>query len=220
MARLRPEHLRLTPELRMHGLAVPIVGLTGGIATGKSSVSTVFRKAGHPVVDADALIKKIYSQAEVKEQVRALAPGSVLGEGPQAIIDFKILRERFFASPPLQQQIEALLYPRLKDAFMQDFDSLGGAGKHPYVVYDVPLLFERHLDRVVDVIVCVHSTRAQQKERLMRRDGISAELAENILSKQMDIEDKRTRSNLVISNASAPESLEAECHRVMRLLFA
>src|SRR5690606_13710936 len=98
---------------------------------------------------------------------------------------FPTLRERFFKDPALKKDLEAFIYQRLPKAFHEAYARLGSPS---YVVYDVPLLFEKGLDQLVDLRVLVYAPRKIQRARLMKRDGHLEEMAERILDQQMDIE--------------------------------
>ncbi|MFL5785739.1 MAG: dephospho-CoA kinase, partial [Bacteriovoracaceae bacterium] len=126
---------KLPAAKRMHHLTVPIVGLTGGIATGKSTVAKLLIDHGLPVINADLLVKSIYAHAETKEWIRLNYPDSMKGNE----IDFKSLRENFFTAPAVKDEIEAYIYARMPDAFNLSYKNLG---RPSFVIYDVPLLFE------------------------------------------------------------------------------
>lgn len=196
---------------RLYALPVPIVGLTGGIGTGKSTVANLFRKAGIPVIDADGLVKNVYRRNESLEFVKNHFPLAVNEAG----IDFKILRQEAFKSAQNQALIEQYIYQQLPGEFKSAFDNFDSPA---FIVYDVPLLFEKHLNEKVDVTLCTYSPRAIQLSRIIARDQISEELAQNILSKQIDIETKKASSDLVIENISDFLTLELEFEKVLNQL--
>src|SRR5690606_10373426 len=143
---------KLKPETRLHQTPVPIIGLTGGIASGKSTVSRMLVQKGIPVIDADQLIKDIYRLPETKTFVSEKCPDALKHDE----IHFPTLRERFFNNPELKKDLERFLYQRLPQAFQAAYQKLGSPS---YVVYDVPLLFEKGLDRLVDLKVLVYAPR-------------------------------------------------------------
>lgn len=200
---------KLTPEKRLHQLPVPIIGLTGGIATGKSTVSQILVNKGAPVIDADRLVKSIYQLQETKDFVKSKCPEAII----QNKINFPLLREHFFTNPPLKQDLENYIYQRLPKAFKDAYDQLNAPS---YVIYDVPLLFEKGLDQLVDLKVLVYAPRAIQKERLMKRDGQKEEIALRILDQQMGIEEKKSKCDYIISNTAGIEELAAEVESFMR----
>ena len=186
---------------RLYQISIPILGLTGGIATGKSTVAGFFRDAGISVIDADRLVKYIYTKASSLEFVKHNFPNVVENNE----IQFKRLRELAFLNSENQLVLENFIYAQLPEAFLF---ALADLNNPDFVIYDVPLLFEKNLDTKVDTSICVYVPRKIQHERLIKRDHISDELAQNILSKQLDIEDKKNKSNLIIENTGDLEALK------------
>ncbi len=208
MKKLKSNWVTKDQKSRLYEIPVPILGLTGGIATGKSTVAQLFRDAGIPVLDADKLVKGIYAKRSSYE--------FVLKHFPEAItendIHFKKLREIAFTTAENQLILESFIYAQLPDAFKEAYQASPSA---PFIVYDVPLLFEKHLNEKVDTSICTYSPRSTQLERLVKRDQISVELAEKILSKQMDIEEKKKKSDLFIENVSDLKTLKLNFDKLM-----
>lgn len=200
MFKLKSKYTRLTPEQRMHGCQLPIIGITGGIASGKSTVSNMAKELGLPVIDADGLIKKIYAQSETIEFIKSNYPQVVKDER----IIFQSLRELFFNNEKIKNKIEKYLYEKLPDAF---HEALSHFQNDSFVIYDVPLLFEKNLDKVIDTSVCVYAPKKEQIIRLKERDQISDELAQSIIKSQMGIEAKKNKANYIIDNSGAPKEL-------------
>ena len=100
----------------------------------------------------------------------------------------------------------------MQGEFLKAYLSLGNP---EFVIYDVPLLFEKKLDEKVDASFCVYCPRDMQKARLIARDHITPHLAETILARQLDIEEKKSRSNLVLLNDKGPEELEASLQKIL-----
>lgn len=207
--KLKAEWNKLPAEKRLHGLNVPIIGLTGGIATGKSTVSKMLSDQGLPVINADHLVKDIYARPETREFIRNNYPDVMKGSD----IDFRLLREKFFTAPVVKEEIEAFLYARMKEAFEKAYAKLG---QPPVVVYDVPLLFEKHLESLVDMKVLVYAPAKIQRARLMERDGHEESMATTIMESQMDIETKKDKSDFVIDNSATLEDLTEEVNQFLR----
>lgn len=188
----------LSKEKRLHQCELPIVAITGGIACGKSTVSKMIEDQGHLVIDADRLVKEIYQLKESKSLIQNIAPEAIA----QDVIDFKKLRSMFFSNSELKAKIESYIYSKLPEQFLNKVRNSNAA----IVFYDVPLLFEKKLDPLVDHILCVYIPRNMQRDRVMARDTITADEAEKILRQQLDIEDKKSRSQTVIDNASNLEN--------------
>lgn len=145
LLKLKSKFCKLNPENRLYRLDIPIIGLTGGIATGKSSASSILSKKGAPIIDADALVKDIYAMDETIELLAKLAP-QVLKD--KKTIDFKLLREIFFNDHSLKGELETHIYSLLPQAFRARLKSLEAPN---FVIYDVPLLFEKGLQKSMDL---------------------------------------------------------------------
>lgn len=210
--KLQPRWNKLSSVNRLHHLEVPLIGLTGGIATGKSTVAKILTEKGLSIINADHLVKEIYTRPETKDFVKTNYPQVFKSHE----IDFRKLRELVFSAPVVKEEIEAFIYARMPEVFHSAYTLLG---KPDLVVYDVPLLFEKLLDRVVDVKVLVYAPATIQKARLMERDGHDESLALTIMSSQMDIEEKRKKSDLLINNSGTLVELAEEVNQVLRQIF-
>ena len=160
-----------------------LIGLTGGVASGKSSVARAF-EARHPgcVVDADLAARAV---VEPGTEGLAAVVGHFGGEvlGPDGRLDRAALRARVFADAAQRKALEALLHPRIRDWMLARAD----AASTPYVVLDIPLLAEgggRATWPMLDRIVVVDVPVAVQRARLMARDGVDAALAERMIAAQ------------------------------------
>lgn len=183
-------------------MPVPIIGLTGGVASGKSTVSKQLAKAGLKIIDADALVKQVYQTERAINGIKDLAPQAVIDNQ----VDFKILRPLFFSNQTLQAQIEKLIYAGMSDVFKAAFENI--KENQDFIIYDVPLLFEKELATRIDTKVCVWCPSNIQLERLLKRDGIDEDLAKKMMSRQWHIDQKRDASDLVIDNSKSPVELE------------
>lgn len=198
---LKEQYQRLKPEERLYQVDHPVIGLTGGIATGKSTVAKLFSDAGVPVVSADELVKHVYQATETIEFIKSQWPEALI----DGIIDFPTLRRIAFADEQNREKIEQFIYARMPDAFK---DFYGKFDSPELMVYDVPLLFEKNLAPLVDISVCVYCPREYQLRRLVARDNIDDELANQILDSQMDIEDKKEAADFILDNTGSLEELE------------
>ncbi len=213
---LKTEFVSLNSDQRLYHLDIPIIGLTGGISTGKSTVLHLLEKAGFKIISADSLVKSIYTTEEAKYFVTNNFPSVI--ENNQ--INFKQLREIVFSDLNAKKMIENFVYSKLPDAFLNNVQTL----KQTYpemkcLMYEVPLLFERRLNNLVDLSVCIYLPRNTQKERLMKRDNISSELAEKILNEQLDIEQKKNKSKYIINNTGTLEDLASEVNGFIQHFF-
>ncbi|MBC7714137.1 MAG: dephospho-CoA kinase [Rhizobacter sp.] len=211
MKKLKSNWITKDKTNRLYEIPVPILGLTGGIATGKSTVAQMFRDAGVPVIDADKLVKSIYQKKTSYDFVLKNFPDAITGND----IHFKKLREVAFTTAENQLMIETFIYAQMPEAFKEAYLSYP---QHEFIVYDVPLLFEKNLNLKVDTCICTYAPRTVQLERLVKRDQISIELAGKILSKQMDIEEKKKKSDLFIENLNDLAALKNNFDKLMATL--
>ena len=203
MKSLKPDFIELSPEKRLYGLEKPIVALTGGIATGKSTVTKILEKKGFSVIDADLLIKKIYQKNETKEFIKLNYPAVWQNNE----INFKDLRQLFFKDQKIKAKIEAFLYIHLSASFKEEAARIQSQN---FFIYDVPLLFEKELQSKVDVSVLVYAPRTIQRARLIDRDGHVEVMANTILDSQIDIEEKKIKADFIIDNSNTLVELVAE----------
>lgn len=187
-------------DQRLYQVRVPVIGLTGGIASGKSTVSRLLKARGFQIIDADQLVKDVYATEEAKEFLQKKHP-DVLQDGK---ILFPLLREKVFKDKKVKLEIENFIYQRLPDAFQAAYQKLN---RPEIVIYDVPLLFEKNMESMFDVTVLVYAPRKIQQARLMTRDGHQEAMANTILDQQMDIEEKKEKAEFVIDNSGTEEKL-------------
>jgi dephospho-CoA kinase len=203
MKKLKPQFEKLSQKSRLYNLPVPIIGLTGGIATGKSTVAKILTSLGLPLIDADQLVKLIYQEDSTKEYFSKNYPEVILEDA----INFPLLREKFFNDPKIKNEIENFIYQRLPGKFLEAYRSLNNPA---FVFYDVPLLFEKKLHEKIDLCVLVYAPKEIQKIRLQKRDGSSLDLVELILSNQMNIDEKKKLSDFIIDNSGTEDKIAAQ----------
>jgi dephospho-CoA kinase len=184
-----------------------LVGLTGGIASGKSTFADALRALGAPVIDADRLAREAVrpGSGPLGAIVRAFGP-SVLG--PDGELDRKRMADRVFTDPVARARLEAIVHPAVRAAMAAETARLAAAG-HPLAFYDVPLLYERGLDREVDCVVVVHASPEVQVARLRARDGLDPAEAQARLDAQLPIDEKARRADVVVTNEGDIASLRA-----------
>lgn len=187
---------------RLYQIPVPVIGLTGGISTGKSTVAKLLKEKNYAVIDADVLVKRVYQKSEVIQFIKDNFSDAII----DGKIDFKILRKVAFDKAENIAKIEKVIYQYLPNEFLQEFKTFTNP---EFIFYDVPLLFEKGLDLLVDLKVCVYAPRDIQIDRLMKRDQIAEDQAKKIIDHQMSIEDKKIKSDLTIENFTDLEALKA-----------
>lgn len=183
-----------------------IIGLTGGIASGKSTVSNMLKELGLPVIDADQVAREIVEpgQRAFNDIVREFGPQVV---GPDGQLDRKALGDLVFAHPNLRLKLNSITHPRLWEVFNYRMQELPADVK--IVVWDVPLLLETGMDQKVDEVWLVWVDVPLQIERLMKRDNLTEEEARQRLRAQMPIEEKMKRADRLIDNRGTVEETRA-----------
>lgn len=181
-----------------------VIGLTGGIASGKSTISNYLRKLGAVIIDADELAREVvkpHSPAwwEIKEQF-----GDEVIDG-QGRIDRKTLGSIVFHSPGDREKLNGIIHPRVIEATEKIINEHKEKGEAPLVVVDAPLLLEVGMDGLVDEVWVAAVPAKVQIERLMKRDNISREEALVRLKTQMPLEEKLRRADRVIDNSGDAE---------------
>lgn len=182
------------------------VALTGGIATGKSSATAMLMLYGFKFIDADKI-------AHAMLNTHASSIAAMFGEEylEKGKINRKKLGGLIFANSQMKKELEGFLHPLIyaeieAQAIKQD------SFKKPYII-DIPLFFETSRYPITQSIV-VYATKAQQLERLMKREGFNEEEAKQRIDAQMDIEDKKAKATFVIDNSGDIKNLQYECERV------
>lgn len=171
-----------------------ILGLTGSIGMGKSTAAAMFRQLGVPVHDADAEVHRLLGPG-------GAAVAAVGGVFPQALqgdrIDRKILGAAVFGNPPALKRLEAILHPMVR-ALSQRFLAACRRRRVPIAVFDVPLLFEARGQHRFDGVIVVSAPPWLQRDRVMKRPGMTSTRLANILAKQMPDSEKRRRADWVV----------------------
>lgn len=184
------------------------VGLTGNIASGKSQVSHMLAERGATIIDADVLAREAVEPGTTGyERVVGRWGKEILA--PDGTIDRAKLRHVAFGDGDELEALNAIVHPqigRLRRARLAEARARGA----PIVVYDAPLLFERHIAREFDSIILVDAPRAVRLQRLVEQRGISMEDAVNMIAAQMPAELKRARADFVIENDGTLADLERQ----------
>ncbi len=175
-----------------------VIGLTGGIASGKSTVSAFFRELGAPVIDADLLAREAVAPGSPGlAEVAARFPGVL---APDGTLDRPALAARVFGDAAQRAALNALVHPRVHGLYLERVAQLRAAG-HPIAVYDVPLLFENRLQDGLDGTILVVVPPEMQRARVMARDGVSAADAQARISAQLPLSAKVPLATWLIDNA-------------------
>jgi dephospho-CoA kinase len=191
------------------------IGLTGGIASGKSTVSADLVALGAVLIDADQIAREVVlpgSQALSKiKQLFGLEVITVEGT-----LNRKKLGELIFANESSRKLLEGILHPEIRKIMNQRMNELEADNPQRLVVVDVPLLFESGLASMFERVMLVYVPKEIQLERLVNRDGLSRGQAEARLAAQMPIEQKVQLADIVIDNSGTPEETGAQVQQFWR----
>ena len=187
-----------------------VVGLTGSIAMGKSTVAAMFAAEGAPVFDGDSTVHALYRGAGAPV-VEAAFPGVVR----QGAVDRDRLARIVLADSAALARLEGIVHPMVARA-RQEFLSGAAAERRRLVVVDIPLLFETGGDRSVDVIVVVSASQSTQRARALARDGMTRERFEQVVAKQTPDREKRRRAHLVVDTNGAIEATRRQVRGFLR----
>lgn len=181
------------------------VGLTGGVASGKSLAARAFAGLGAPVCDADQVARAVVARGQpALERIAAeFGPGAIKPDGE---LDRPFMRRVVFGDPAARQRLEAITHPAIRAGLIAFRDAQSAAGA-PYAVLDVAILVEAGFDRLVDRILVIDVPPELQLARLLARDGIDERLARDMLAAQASREQRLARAHDVIENTGTPEDL-------------
>lgn len=190
-----------------------LVGLTGGIASGKTTVAAILKRYGAAIVDADALSREVVEPGRDawKEIVETF--GREVLQADQTL-DRQKLRATIFNDPTARKKLEAIIHPRVRALAEERIAQYGAAG-YDVVVYEVPLLFEGKLNEWLRPVILVASDVRIQKQRLQQRDHLSPEEAQRHIDAQMSLEEKRRLADYVIENDGDMEDLDRQVRAIL-----
>lgn len=199
-------------------MATAVVGLTGGIAAGKSTVARCFVELGVPVVDADKLARDAVAVgSEGLAQIVQVFGSDVLL--PDGTLDRKALGARVFADSTLRAKLNAITHPRIAQLGAAKIAEHTQAGA-PYVLYEAALIVENNLHRAMQALVVVSVDPVVQLARLTKRDGLSEDEARARVQAQMPLEKKLEVADFVIDNSGDSSVLHERVTEVHGMLLA
>lgn len=187
------------------------VGLTGGIACGKSFVADLFAQLAIPVIDTDEIARQVVApgQPGLEAILTEFGPDLLM---PGGELDRTALRGRIFADGSDRRRLEAILHPRIRDRAVEMSATLGG----PYQIMVVPLLIETNFRQLVDRILVVDCPESLQRERLVARDSEDAGQVDRIMSAQLDRKARLRSADDVIDNAGTKEQTRRQVESLHR----
>jgi len=194
-----------------------IVGLTGGVASGKTAVSEALREEGAYIIDADQIARELVQphRPAWNEIIRTFGKDILRGDGS---IDRKKLADKIFVDPSQRKLLNQILHPLITGEMDRRTIEIGQKNPEAIVVIDAPLLVEVGYHRRTDKLIVVISTQAEQIERLKVRDGIDSEAALRIVFSQMPVEEKVKLADFVIRNEGSLAETRERAKEVFREL--
>ncbi len=193
-----------------------IIGLTGGIASGKSTVARMLAELGAPVVDADALARRVVEPGQPAwEDVVAEFGREVLL--PDGAVDRKKLGDIVFADDAKRRRLNAITHPRIAAASRAEVAAHVGAGAQ-VVIYEAALLVENGIHRTLDGVIVVSCSPAEQLRRLMARDGLDEAAARARIAAQLPLEEKLKAATFVVDTSGAYEDTRRQVEHLWRTL--
>jgi dephospho-CoA kinase len=192
-----------------------LVGLTGGVGSGKSTVAEMMRELGAQVVDADEATHAVYEPGSLGFDAVVREFGGEYVDGGR--IDRSRLGELVFHDDDARRRLNSIVHPLVRDWMAQRTAEAAERGAE-VVVQDVPLLFENGLERLFSTVVLVYAPEEVQVERLVSGRGFTPERARAMISAQMPIENKRGLAHHVINNSGAREDTQAQVRAIWKQL--
>jgi dephospho-CoA kinase len=195
-----------------------VIGLTGGIASGKSTVSRILIDFGVPVIDADAVYNNLASKGNLVWEAVYEAFGKEYFL-PDCEIDRKKLGEHIFSDRLAREKLNRVTHPLVKNEMKRILKQIEQEQNPPLVVLDVPLLFESRWNQWMDEIWLVYIPEQMQLERLKLRDNLTSEQAFSRIHSQMSLELKRELSSVVIDNSGSVQQTRMQVKELLKDLL-
>ena len=208
---------RAAPERKKDGYSMIIVGLTGGIASGKSLVAKVLKDLGAHVIDADKIVHELLEPGQPAwEEVLACFGGAI--RLPDGAIDRRKLGEIVFSDPEKRAWLNRCLHPKVFEVFTTHVKHLCARQPDAIVVFDAALLIETNYHKKMDKVIVVYAEEEHQLKRLMERDRFTHDQAAARIQSQMPLGEKRLHADYVIENTRNREDTERRTREVFELL--
>jgi len=187
-----------------------IIGLTGSIGMGKSTAAAYLRGRGVPVFDADAEVHRLYAGGKVVERIELAFPGTTTPAG----VDRARLSAALVAHPQRLRELEAIVHPLVREAERTFLRSEARRGT-PIAVLEIPLLLEVGADKLVDAVVVMTAPAEVQRERLLRREGMTPAKLEGLVARQMPDAEKRARADFIVDTGNGIEASQVRLDSIL-----
>ena len=190
-----------------------ILGLTGGIGSGKSTVSKIFLSMGIKVFDADLIAKDILETEEVKEEIKEKFGKEFINLKNNSV-DKELLKKEVFNNSKKLKILNEIVHPKVVDIYKKKY--LEYKDRKEIVIFDIPLLFEVNLQRYCDKVMVVDIDLNVQIERIKNRDNIDIPLIKKIISAQMSREERNMKADILIGNNGSLEELKQKIEKIIK----
>lgn len=188
-----------------------IIGLTGGIGTGKSTAEEIFKRLGAYVIDADSIVHQLYKQEHIKEKLKQIFTEDIFDNNQD--IDRKKVARIVFSDKTKRKALEEIIHPEVNKYIDEWLNQIEKNNPDAVAIVSVPLMIETGSYKKYQKIILVYAPKELQIERLIKK-GYSYEEAVSRINAQMDIEEKLKYADYVIINTSTLENLENQVKRV------
>lgn len=190
-----------------------IIGLTGSIASGKSTISGMLKEKGFPIIDADLVARLVVEPgAPTLKEIERVFGQNVMNE--DGTLNRDALGQLIFHEPAKRKQLNDLMHPAIRAEMLRQRDDLINSG-HQHIIMDIPLLFESRLQHFVEKILVVSVTEEMQLERLMVRNSLSEEEAKARIHSQLPVSEKEKGADAVIYNNGTIEQSKEQLERIL-----
>ena len=194
-----------------------LIGVTGSIATGKSTVANILEELGARTIDFDVLSRVVVEPGKPAwEDIVAYFGKQVLNE--DQTLDREKLREIVFRDLEEKKKLEGFLHPRISEEFIKQVDAHSRKDPEAIIQAVVPLLIETNMQSFFHNILMVYATEDEQKKRLMARDGCSEEMAMNMIRSQLSVEEKKGYCDLIIDNSGTAKETRKQAEKLWKKL--
>ncbi len=190
-----------------------IIGLTGSIASGKSTVSRMLKELGYPIVDADLVARQVVEPgSETLQKINEAFDASVIL--PDGTLDRKKVGDLIFNDPESRKRLNDIIHPAIRKEMLRQRAAYVAEG-HQVVIMDIPLLFESQLQHLADKILVVSVTEENQLKRLIKRNGLSENEAAARISSQLPMTIKEAGADAIIYNNGTIEETKWQLNRIL-----
>lgn len=191
-----------------------IIGLTGSIASGKSTVSKMLQQKGYPIVDADLVARQVVERGtDTLKKIEALFGADVIKR--DGSMDREKVGALIFTDPAQRKRLNDIIHPAIRAEMLRQKNEFLAAG-HQTIVMDIPLLFESKLQHFVDKILVVSVTEENQLARLMERNGLNEKDARSRIASQLPMFVKEEGADAVIYNNGSVDEAARQLEKILK----